>query len=132
MQMGELFLFELTIVDEFEAAHRLPDYDGKCCRLHGHNWRVEVTVRGDRLDHSGMLMDFKVLKQNLTDVLSTLDHYYLNETKPFTAIPPTAEHIARYIHESLVGRRDFGDCVKIHAVKVWESPKSCAAYIPEA
>ena len=124
-------MFELTITDEFEAAHRLPEYDGKCCRLHGHNWRVEVVARGETLDDSGMLIDFKVLKQHVTDVLLTLDHYYLNETAPFAAMPPTAEHIARYVHDELCSRADFTGRVKIAAVKVWESPRSCAAYIPE-
>ena len=124
-------MFELKIIDEFEAAHRLPDYKGKCCRLHGHNWRVEVVVRGDTLDESGMLIDFKVLKQHVTEVLLTLDHYYLNETTVFADMPPTAEHIARYIHDTLCSHIDFAGRVKIYAVKVWESPRSCAAYIPE-
>jgi 6-pyruvoyltetrahydropterin/6-carboxytetrahydropterin synthase len=124
-------LFELTITDEFEAAHRLPDYEGKCCRLHGHNWRVEVAGRGNTLDESRMLIDFKVLKQHVTEVLLTLDHYYLNETTVFADIPPTAEHIARYIHDTLCSHIDFSGRVKIYAVKVWESPRSCAAYIPE-
>ena len=52
-------MYELTISEEFEAAHRLPDYDGKCCRLHGHNWRVEVAVRGKQLDASGLLIDLR-------------------------------------------------------------------------
>lgn len=124
-------MFELTITDEFEAAHRLPDYDGKCCRLHGHNWRVEVTVRGNTLDASGMLIDFKVLKKQMAEVLQTLDHYYLNETAPFANLPPTAEHIARYIYETLCAQINFSGLVKIYAVKVWESPRSCAAYMPE-
>ena len=76
-------MFELTIIEEFEAAHRLPDYEGKCCRLHGHNWRVEVVVRGTELDSSGLLIDFKVLKSHVAEVLLTLDHYYLNETEAF-------------------------------------------------
>lgn len=125
-------MFELTIVEEFEAAHRLPDYDGKCCRLHGHNWKVEVVVRGAKLDSSGLLIDFKVLKSQVATVLATLDHYYLNETPAFLTQPPTAEHIAQYVYDSLSKLPDFGERVKIAAVKVWESPRSCAAYIPEA
>lgn len=125
-------MFELTIIDEFEAAHRLPDYDGKCCRLHGHNWRIEVVVRGQQLDSSGMLLDFKVLKKHLNDVLLTLDHYYLNETAAFASTPPTAENIARYVHDALYLCDIFSNQVKIHAVKVWESPRSCATYLPEA
>ena len=68
-------MYELLISDEFEAAHRLPEYDGKCCRLHGHNWRVEAVIRGLELDQSGLLMDFKVLKAHVAEVLSTLDHH---------------------------------------------------------
>ena len=125
-------MFELTISDEFEAAHRLPDYDGKCCRLHGHNWRIEVVVRGNQLDSSGMLLDFKVLKRHVAEVIATLDHYYLNETPAFAVMAPTAENIARYIHDTLSAQGDFADHVKIYAVKVWESPRSCATYLPEA
>ena len=125
-------MFELTIIEEFEAAHRLPDYEGKCCRLHGHNWKVEVSVRGSALDSSGLLMDFKVLKSHVADVLSTLDHYYLNETPAFSSLPPTAEHIAKYVYDILANNPAFSDRVKVYAVRVWESPRSCASYIPEA
>lgn len=125
-------MFELTILEEFEAAHRLPDYDGKCCRLHGHNWKVEVTVRGTELDSSGLLIDFKVLKARVSAVLNLLDHFYLNETAYFSQTPPTAENIARYIFEKLSEDADLSERVKIYAVRVWESPRSCAAYIPEA
>ena len=125
-------MFELTIIEEFEAAHRLPDYDGKCCRLHGHNWRVEVSVRGTELDSSGLLIDFKVLKSHVAEVLSTLDHYYLNETEAFAQKPPTAEHIAKYVYEALAAHQALPDRVRVYAVRVWESPRSCASYMPEA
>ena len=125
-------MFELTIIDDFEAAHRLPEYDGKCCRLHGHNWKVEVVVRGTELDASGLLIDFKLLKAHVAEVLLTLDHYYLNETEAFLKVPPTAEHIAKYVYEMIAEHGEFTDRVKIYAVRVWESPRSCAAYLPEA
>ncbi len=124
-------MFELTIIEEFEAAHRLPDYEGKCCRLHGHNWKVEVVVRGTELDSSGLLIDFKILKGHVADVLQTLDHYYLNETAAFSHIPPTAEHIAKYVYDTLQAQPVFSDRVKVYAVRIWESPRSCAAFIPE-
>jgi len=123
-------MFELTIIEEFEAAHRLPDYDGKCCRLHGHNWRVEVVVKGTELDASGLLIDFKLLKTHVAEVLLTLDHYYLNETETFRKLPPTAENIAKYVYEMLAGDSVFADRVQIYAIRIWESPRSCAAYIP--
>ena len=125
-------MYELTISEEFEAAHRLPDYDGKCCRLHGHNWRVEVAVRGKELDSSGLLIDFKHLKTHVAEVLSTLDHYYLNELEAFLTVPPTAEHLASYVCEMLSARPAFQERVKVYCVKVWESPRSCATYFPEA
>ena len=125
-------MYELTISEEFEAAHRLPEYDGKCCRLHGHNWRVEVAVRGKELDSSGLLIDFKILKSHVAEVLATLDHYYLNELDAFVSLPPSAEHIARYIYDMLAEKPTFGDRVRVYTVKVWESPRSCAAYMPEA
>lgn len=124
-------MYELTISDEFEAAHRLPEYEGKCCRLHGHNWRVEVAVRGSELDDSGLLMDFKYLKSHVAEVLATLDHYYLNELPAFVHVPPTAEHISRYIYEKMMAKPEFNNQVKVYCVKVWESPRSCATYFPE-
>ena len=125
-------MYRLTIKTGFAAAHNLINYQGDCENLHGHNWKVEVSVRGSSLDSSGLLMDFKVLKSHVAEVLTTLDHYYLNETPAFSSLPPTAEHIAQYVYESLAINPAFHDRVKVYAVRVWESPRSCASYIPEA
>jgi 6-pyruvoyltetrahydropterin/6-carboxytetrahydropterin synthase len=122
-------MFELTTIVDFEAAHRLADYPGKCSRLHGHNWRVEVTVAGRELDGLGMLIDFRVLNQAVTRVIDTLDHYYLNEIEPFRTVNPTAENIAAYVYRELAGRLPAGVAVK--ATKVWESPHSAAVYREE-
>ncbi|MDT8901462.1 6-carboxytetrahydropterin synthase QueD [Anaeroselena agilis] len=119
-------MYELTTIVDFEAAHRLADYPGKCSRLHGHNWRVEVTVAGAGLDGLGMLIDFRILKQEVTRVIETLDHYYLNEIEPFRTVNPTAENIAAYVYRELAGRLPAG--VAVQAVKVWESPHSAAVY----
>lgn len=124
-------MYELTISDEFEAAHRLPDYIGKCCRLHGHNWKVEVCICGETLGANGMLVDFKDLKEALASVLSKLDHYYLNETPPFDTIPPTAENLARYVFDSISHQAALPASVSVFAVRVWESPRSCASYLPD-
>ncbi|HMM20508.1 MAG TPA: 6-carboxytetrahydropterin synthase QueD [Selenomonadales bacterium] len=122
-------MYELTTIVDFEAAHRLPDYPGKCSRLHGHNWKVEVTVAGDQLDRLGMLIDFRDLKQALNGIIGTLDHYYLNEIEPFCRINPTAENIARYIYEKLASSlASVSEGVTVRAVKVWESPHSAAVY----
>lgn len=125
-------MFELTISADFAAAHCLPAYPGKCCRLHGHNWRVDVTVAGNELDENGMLVDFHILKTALQQVLATLDHHYLNEVTPFTTINPTAECIGRYIYQQLAASAVLPfDRIKLVCVKVWESPHAVAVYRPE-
>ena len=91
-------MFEIKVKAEFEAAHRIAGYPGKCDRLHGHNWVVEAAVRGCRLDSLGMLLDFKELKKALKEEVSQLDHRYLNELEPFgVALNPTAENLAHWI-----------------------------------
>ena len=125
-------MFELMITVDFEAAHRLPEYDGKCCRLHGHNWKVEVFVQGKDLDATGMLIDFQVLKAAVGEVTVTLDHYYLNELPPFQNVNPTAENIAKYYYDKLTQQPMFADNVRVSAVRVWESPRSAAKYRPDA
>ena len=88
----EIFLFELVVNGAFEAAHRLVDYPGKCNRLHGHSWTVEMSVTGDELNEIGMVADFKTLKSMLMEELDAMDHQYLNELNQFGEINPTAEN----------------------------------------
>ncbi len=121
-------MYELTVRSAFEAAHFIEGYDGKCSRLHGHNWSVEVVVRGEKLDELGMLIDFKVLKAELNKVLDELDHRFLNELKIFAEENPTAENIARKIYKKLAASEIFDGSTKIYAVKVFESPNSCVIY----
>lgn len=124
-------MFDLTIIAEFEAAHQLPDYPGKCCRLHGHNWKVEVTVNGTELNELGMVMDFKELKTEVGKVMDTLDHYYLNELSAFQTVNPTAENIAKYIFDTLAANPVFQTNVKVRSVQIWESPRSAVKYCPQ-
>ncbi|WP_425061000.1 hypothetical protein SCACP_17670 [Sporomusa carbonis] len=124
-------MYDLTIIAEFEAAHRLPDYPGKCCRLHGHNWKVEVTVTGHKLNHLGMVMDFKELKAEVSKVIETLDHYYLNDIPAFKMTNPTAENIAKYIYDTLANNPVFQQDIKVRCVQVWESPRSAVKYCPQ-
>lgn len=119
-------MYELTTIVEFEAAHRMADYPGKCSRLHGHNWKVEVTVAGNSLDNIGMLIDFRLLKQKVNEIIETLDHYYLNELEDFRDQNPSAENIARYIFQKLGAQ--FAKNITLQQVKVWESPHSAVAY----
>ena len=125
-------MFELTVKAEFEAAHNINGYNGKCQRLHGHNWSVEALVEGYALDELGMLVDFKVLKTELNKVLEELDHRYLNELPFFSKGEnknPTAENLARYIFEKLSASDIFTNpAAKLKAIRVYESPRSCVTY----
>ena len=93
-------MFELVVNGAFEAAHRLVDYPGKCNRLHGHSWTVEMSVIGNKLDKIGMVADFKTLKAMLMEVLDAMDQQYLNELEAFKEINPTAENLAQNIYNT--------------------------------
>jgi len=122
-------MFELSVKVEFEAAHRIVGYPGKCNRLHGHNWTVEVNVIGEKLNELGMLVDFKDLKEEVTVVMDRLDHQYLNELPAFAeGHNPTAEHIAEYIYDALAKQTVFQQNCQLKNVKVWESAKSAVIY----
>lgn len=112
-------------MDYFSSAHNLRGYEGNCERLHGHNWKVEVELQGDKLDNIGMLVDFKILKRSLKKILDELDHTYLNEHNYFKDVNPTSENMAKYIFDRL--KNDFGDLV--YKVSVWESHNAVAEYL---
>ena len=120
-------MFEVKIVTQFAAAHRLANFYGKCESLHGHNWKVEVFLEGNTLDEAGLLMDFGAVKARSKEVLDEIDHKYLNELEAFRDQNPSSENLARYLYERL-GAIFNGDRVKIQRVNVWESDTSCAAY----
>ena len=120
-------MFELKIVTHFAAAHQLREFDGKCENLHGHNWKVEVYVKGGKLGENGLLIDFRQIKKATEEVLDRLDHQFLNELEEFKATNPSSENIARHIFESLA--REFNDNdVTISKVTAWESDTACASY----
>ena len=89
-------MYELKIITDFSAAHNLRDFRGKCEALHGHNWTVEVVVSGSGLDDSGVVLDFAEVKAATRDVMSEIDHRYLNELTFFTLHNPSTENIARF------------------------------------
>lgn len=122
-------MFEIKVKTEFEAAHRIVGYPGKCNRLHGHNWVVEVNAMGYELDDLGMLVDFKEIKHYVLHFLDNLDHRYLNELPAFSAgVNPTAENIARYIYQELEHSQIFAGKAQLKSICVWESPKSSVTY----
>ena len=120
-------MYHLTIQTHFAAAHNLINYQGDCENLHGHNWKVEVTVSAQDLDNAGLAIDFKILKAHTKEVLSRLDHKYLNDLDAFRDQSPSSENIARFLYEEL--SRSLNDkSVEVEKVNVWESENACASY----
>jgi 6-pyruvoyltetrahydropterin/6-carboxytetrahydropterin synthase len=120
-------MYRLTIHTAFAAAHNLTHYQGDCENLHGHNWKVEVSITTNELDKAGLGVDFKILKRETNALLKTLDHKYLNELPPFVDHSPSSENIARYLYGELT--RILGsDKVKVEMVTVWESDFAAASY----
>lgn len=120
-------MYELKIITEFSAAHRLDNFYGKCEALHGHNWKVEVFLLGDQLDEAGLVKDFGTVKARAREVLAELDHKFLNELPAFQQQNPSSENLARYLFQRL-GTVLNGDGVQVSRVSVWESDTSCASY----
>lgn len=123
-------MFEVSVCMDFSAAHNLRGYRGKCEELHGHNWKVRVTVAGGSLDKIGMAEDFKVIKKNLKSVLFLLDHKYLNDVAPFKKINPTSENIAKFVFGRMA-QKWKGAKGKVLSVRVWETENCSAEYYEE-
>ena len=115
-------MYRLRIEDTFDAAHKLVGYEGKCARLHGHTWKAEVFVTGEKLDDTGMLVDFSILKDRLKQITGILDHSFLNDFKEIGN--PTSENLARYIFNNL----KILEGIKLEKVRIWESPSSWCEY----
>ena len=124
-------MYEVSIDETFAAAHNLRNYRGKCEDLHGHNYKVRVVVEGKELDSAGLLFDFVHLKQVIKGVIGSLDHKYLNELVPFDTLNPSAENIARHIHDQASKQlQHMPNGVGISSITVWETDTSAATYRP--
>jgi 6-pyruvoyltetrahydropterin/6-carboxytetrahydropterin synthase len=123
-------MFEVTVQADFSSGHYLRNYRGKCENPHGHNYRVLVTLVGEELDETGLLLDFKLLKQILRPTVDYLDHRMINELEPFITLNPSAENLAKYffdqtnaeLHMMTTGRVRVKDCT------VYETDTSFARY----
>ncbi|NJD91674.1 MAG: 6-carboxytetrahydropterin synthase QueD [Geobacter sp.] len=123
-------MYRLKILSSFAAAHNLNNYQGECENLHGHNWRVEVTVGASELDKAGLGIDFKILKARTKELLGNLDHKYLNELTFFSGQSPSSENISRFLYHELAKQLNDGN-IKLEMVTVWESDVACASYYEE-
>ncbi len=120
-------MFYLRVRDDFAAAHYLRGYKGKCEALHGHNWKVELEAGFDRLDETGLAIDYKDLKRILKEVIEKFDHTELNRLELFFSKNPTTENIAMIIYSESKKRLLESGAKKI-AVTIWESDDSCCRY----
>ena len=136
-------MYFLKTEQSFDSAHFLKGYQGKCANIHGHRWRVVVTIKSDTLlddmQSNGMVIDFGDLKNDLKKIVDDLDHSLIieenslsstiydaliNEEFRIISVPfrPTAENLAKYIYDLLK------DKYQVDNIDVYETPNNCASY----
>ena len=123
-------MFEVTVEQTFAAGHALRNYRGKCENVHGHNYRVRVTVQGNQLDDTGLLVDFLEVNRLISGTVEYLDHRFINDLPPFDQLNPSAENIAKYFYEKVSGGLNSEVAAQVSQVQVWETDVSSAVYRP--
>ena len=121
-------MYEVTVEDTFAAGHALRGYKGKCENVHGHNYRVQVSLEGPELDAAGLLVDFVELKRLIREVVSFFDHQFINDLAPFTEINPSAENMAKFFYDRIAGGLTPGSPLRVRKVKLWETDTASATY----
>lgn len=124
-------MFEISVEYSFAAGHALRGYKGKCENVHGHNYKVQVTVAGEQLNSIGLLMDFVELRAAIKALVERLDHRFLNDLEPFDWLNPSAENLARYFSDELAPQIQKQG-LHVKAVTVWETDTTSATYQPSA
>lgn len=121
-------MFELTVANYIDAAHLLRGYQGKCANIHGHSWRVEVTLKGEQLNQIGLLVDFNDIKSVIREVTAAFDHKLINEVEPFDQINPSSENLAKYLFQELRKGLSAYKGIEVVKVMVSESRDTAATY----
>ena len=123
-------MYEVTVERGFSSGHYLRNYKGKCENPHGHNYKVRITLRGERLDAAGLLLDFKDLKQVMRPVIDRIDHQMLNDLEPFTVLNPSAENLAKFFYDETNRQLDTMSAgrVRVKDCTVWETDTTTATY----
>lgn len=125
-------MFRMTVEGQFSAAHAIRNYPGPCCQLHGHNYRVVVSLDGEVLDQLGLLIDYTDVKRALSEVLAPFDHVNLNELAEFSVINPSSEELARLLYyrlkEALLTTDDLRARIHLTEVAVFESERQGVGY----
>ncbi len=123
-------MYEVTVEAGFSSGHYLRNYKGKCENPHGHNYKIRVTLAGAELDSTGLLLDFKLLKQVLRPVIERIDHRMLNDLEPFTVLNPSAETLAKYFYDQT--NEQLADLtqgrVRVKDATIWETDACTATY----
>ena len=120
-------MFEVSVEQTFAAAHALRNYKGKCENVHGHNWKARVVIEGEKLDETGLLVDFIDVKNLMARVIERLDHQHLNEVPPFDVLNPSAENIAEYFYRKLTEGLANAP-VRVQSVRIWETEIQSATF----
>ena len=122
-------MFEVTVEETFAAGHALRNYHGKCENVHGHNYKIRVTLEGEQLDDAGLLIDFNDVKRVLNEIIDRVDHKFLNDVAPFDTLNPSAENMARWFYEEMAKGLAAAP-PRLTEVRIWETDTSIAAYRP--
>jgi 6-pyruvoyltetrahydropterin/6-carboxytetrahydropterin synthase len=124
-------MFEISVEQTFAAGHALRNYKGSCENVHGHNFRVQVKIEGERLDPTGLLVDFIDVKAVMSSVIERLDHQFLNEISPFDLKNPSAENIAEYFYQEIARNLpETAALLQVREVTVLETDIHSATYRP--
>jgi 6-pyruvoyltetrahydropterin/6-carboxytetrahydropterin synthase len=119
-------MYTLELVETFSAAHALRNYPGVCARIHGHNWKIKIGLRCDKLDENGMTVDYVELKKVLLGLIKEFDHNLFNDHPHFKNVNPTSENICEYFYDEL--EKEFPASVKMDFVQVWETENFSVSY----
>ncbi len=121
-------MFVVSVQAHYDSAHFLRNYKGKCERLHGHRYVVELAMARSELNEAGIAFDFVDVKRHLRELANRLDHENLNELEPFTTLEPSAENQAKYFYDEMKRRLPGEMADAILYVRVWETPTQWAQY----
>jgi 6-pyruvoyltetrahydropterin/6-carboxytetrahydropterin synthase len=120
-------MYEVGVIDQFEAAHMLRGNFGPATRRHGHTYKVELVVRGETLQDDGTLCDIGVLQEALKRAVGELNNRDLDDLPAFVKKNSTAELVAGWL-VGQVKRSIPAGVIKSLKVRVWESPAAFASY----
>ncbi|HLK05008.1 MAG TPA: 6-carboxytetrahydropterin synthase QueD [Candidatus Acidoferrum sp.] len=124
-------MYRVSVEETFSSGHALRGYKGKCENVHGHNYRVQVSIEGPQLDGIGLLVDFTHVKQALRGIIKEIDHQFLNDLEPFKTVNPSAENMAKYFYEQMTARlKEMPQGVRLIEAVIWETDTANAVYRP--